>query len=138
MQPVVPKGEPVLWLHRRQRAELQSVVGAEASNLLYLSRRYYYCGFLLMLGALVIFLATLGIKHRADPVLVAIFTAWLCGAMVTARGYVISKHGAVTASSYISGELGYAVRIEDVGPPANWQRRIARASAIHEGNDRER
>jgi len=138
MRRLTPKGEPVLWIHGRQRRDLELTVGTEASDLLFRSRRYYYVGLLLMLTDFAIFLAALETGHTPARIVMGFLVVWVIGATVTLCGYLIAKRGARSASDFISANLGYAVRFGDVGPPANWQRRIIRTVAIHEGQDSKR
>ncbi|MFZ0996438.1 MAG: hypothetical protein WAO09_10755 [Candidatus Dormiibacterota bacterium] len=125
-------GKPALWIRGRQRPDLESTVGVEASDLLFRSRRYYYVGLLLMLVDLVACCVALGVGHPLPPVVIGVFAVWMVGGTVTVRGYVIAKRGSRSASAFISQRLGYPVRIGDVGPPTNWHRQINRAMSAHE------
>jgi hypothetical protein len=134
----LPKGQPVFRIPKSERHNLENLIGVEASNLIVSSRRYYFAGLLMVLiaGAAYVVLAT--VAHANPGVQFVALALFLPGAGIAIRGGRLSSRGQWLASGFVSRQLGYWVKLGDVGPPANWQRQIAREVAIHEGRERKR
>lgn len=132
----LPKGQPVFQIPKSERHKLETLIGVEAATLVVRARRYYLAGLLMVLiaGAAYVILQT--VLHANPGVQFVALALFLPGAGIAIRGGRLSGRGQWLASEFVSRHLGYSVKLGDVGPPANWQRQIARQVAIHEGRIR--
>jgi hypothetical protein len=139
----LPKGQPLLWIPERDRHSLEALIGKEATDTVMRARRPFgYVGLPLSVIGPALFFVPLFLSPKGTPVFTILgaiaYTSTGLGVVgVVCFGLLASKGGKL-ASEFVSRELGYRVKLGDVGPPANWERRIGREVAIHEGRERRR
>lgn len=139
----LPQGQPILWIRERDRHNLEALIGKEATDTVMRARRPFgYVGLPLALIGLALFFVAILLPPKGTPLLtilgaIAYMSMGVGVAGVVCFGLLGSKGGRL-ASEFVSRQLGYPVKLGDMGPPANWERRIAREVAIHEGSERRR